>query len=77
MWKGLTHTGGKERENGEIKFLILVHVTWHLSCSRCESLESYEKKNERKKEGTRKRKKEMPSLLTFMIMPHTYRCLPI
>jgi len=55
MWKELTHTGEKEREreNGEIKFLILVHVTWHLSCSRCESLECYEKKNERKKEKER------------------------
>lgn len=49
MWKGLTHTGEKEKENGEIKFFILVHVTWHLNCCRCESLESFEKRNERKK----------------------------
>lgn len=56
MWKGLTHTGEKENENGEIKLIMLVHITWHLNCSRCESLENFENRNKRK--NANKKRKE-------------------
>ncbi len=58
---GLTHTGEKEKEKekGEGRNKIILTSSCHLDCSRCESLESFEKKNERKK-ANKKEKERCP-----------------